>query len=80
MSLKDSADAKDLEKGEIGMSKTNSSSKVAETTVLKRDKSDLSAVESDWDSDESLPLDKSATAGSAEKMPPLSKAHPQNIS
>lgn len=69
MSLKDSADTKDLEKGEVVTSKTNSSSKVAETIVLKRDKSDLSAVESDWDSDESLPLDKSATAGSAEKMP-----------
>ncbi|XP_034252678.1 ankyrin repeat domain-containing protein 26-like [Thrips palmi] len=68
MSLKDSADTKDMDKGEVVTSKTNSSSKVADTTVLKRDKSDLSAVESDWDSDESLPLDKSATAGSAEKM------------
>lgn len=68
MSLKDSTDIKDLDKGDVITSKTNSSSKVAETTVMKKDKSDLSAVESDWDSDESLPLDKSGATGSAEKI------------
>ncbi|XP_026275568.1 uncharacterized protein LOC113204571 isoform X2 [Frankliniella occidentalis] len=67
LSLKEGAETKELEKGAIVTSKTNLCSKVIETTALKRDKSDLSAVESDWDSsDESLPLDKIA-ATPAEK-------------
>ncbi|KAK3912622.1 Ankyrin repeat domain-containing protein 7 [Frankliniella fusca] len=60
LSLKEGIDLKELEKGDV-ISKTNLNSKLAETSAVKRDKSDLSAVESDWDSsEESLPLDKTA--------------------
>ena len=64
MSPKEETNTKDFEKAS---SKTNSSSRAMENTALKRDKSNLSAVESDWDSDESLPLDKSTTEATSNK-------------
>lgn len=77
LSPKEGTDAKDLEKEDVVTSKTKSSTKAIETSAIKRDKSNLSVVESDWDSDESLPLDKSTADRSVDKGNPSPKQRHQ---